>query len=1046
MQVEKNQYADQADQLRSQLEHARIRVLEVEDKLSELTNSNNQLELSLGSTSKAYRELESIYNTYTTDTHKKVAAFETKIGLIRNENDKLLKEKKEMEQQLSQERELRKASLSQLTGITDTTTTATDGKPLSTILRLVQDYRDLKRRPEDIFQDFFDLKEKYSTAIQSNANLNDMVEVLSRKQHENEIKFGRFYRELKIQEENNNTLTNSLKTQKEANNQLAISKSQLQIDYDNLQKDNKDLSASLKDTTYQLQYLLSEIQRRAEPIPANLKETASLLNNALIKPTIPHDQLVFANVAELQDLNKDLSLEIRELHNNLKEAQAEIKSVKESKREVLESYKESLDDAERTTVDLHRKTSALQHKLEITATECENYKKLVDELGDGDASNKFQQIQDSQQRQRGEMDITLETYRKETADEINKLKKELSNCRDAERDAKKSMIHLTAEKNHLVKKIEQFSAKYQRIEEESKSLSRNNNLLNERINQRDQEILSLKYEISDYKARVDLTREENIALKSRYDATAASYKDLKEIIGKENAEKSQMSSLMTALKTRLNVFHTDGKDSNKQSLETIEKLNRELQFARDTLAATEKQLDYYKSIDQTEMQDKYKESVVEIRLLKAKIAEIEEKLSNVNQERIVAQTKLAAAEEQLKSALSSAENVSTDTTTATACEEHLRRLAVAEDRVRALENDSNSYQTIIAEKDKVISANNADHDKLINKTQATIDKLLKDIEERNAAVQVAQQEADKSIAEYNALKEKSVATQAEISTEKASLEEKIKELDASVTTKQEEIDSLKQSVEEKTAALTEALSKLESETKIAEEQRQTINTLRSDVSNLTFEIAQYKTTIAASSITEANLRSELEHEINERNTSEESWKHKLAVLDKQNENLTKSVDDLVAKHAEWVASHDKENGPERAGFVSTTEEIVKQLREANTTLRIEKDASELNYQNERNKLRCSESELNAVKTQVITLRADISRLREENKSLWEKSSNDTVSDKMQYEAFKNQNQLLMKENTELHEAKQKALADQAKMEAEISPLQREYSTKANYCM
>ncbi|CAO3642185.1 unnamed protein product [Mucor fragilis] len=1032
--VEKKQLQDKVDQLEKELEHARIRVIEVENNLGELTRSKDQMELTLGSTQKAFKDLQALYDTHTSNTRTKFSSYETKIDHITKEKEELAKQNKDLEDQLAQERELRKVNFNQMTGVTTEAASGED-RPASNLLRLIQDYQSLKRRPEDIFEDFFELKDKYSTAVKSNANLNGLVEQLSRKQREKEIEFDRLYRELKLTGHKNTALETSLRDQEKAYQQLTDANTKLQSEYSALQRENADLTASLNDTTYQLQHILSVIQKRSEPIPAGLKESARLLHDANIEPHLSHQELVYDNVAQLQDLNKELSVQVRTLREQLKQAQNKIGSSTIAHTSDISLYKQALEEAKQATSDLHRKVTQLQSKIDTTTTECENYKKIVNELGDGDAKAKFEQMQNTQERQRQEMDITLQSYRKETLEEMNKLKEELINSRASEKRVQSQLTSMEVEKRNLLVRLEKLNSHAQRIESQGNSLLRDNAMLNERILQSDQALSSIQKEVADYKSRLQMLREENMVLQTRYDAMHSSYKEFREMRDKESSEKDQMASLLEALKTRFDHITTVDKNSAEQSLETVEKLTRELQHARDTLASTEKQLDYYKSIDQSELQDKYKESVVEIRLLKTQITDIEQKLSDVNQERIIAQTKLATAEEQLKNALSSAENASSSASLSSSCDEHVRLLAEAEDRVRILENDNNAYQTIIAEKEKLISASTAEHDTLVTKTQASIDKLLKDIEERNEAVRAAQEEAEKSIAEYNALKEQSVASQAELADEKAKLDEKIKQLEASTASMQEEIGTLKQALEIKTNALADVESKLESETKLAEEQRQANIDLRADVSNLTFEISQYKATIAAAAATEAKLRADLEHETNERNAAEESWKNKLAELNRQQEQLSQSVSDLVAKYAEWAAANDKQDGPERAGFVATTEEIVKQLRETNTTLRIEKDASELNYQTERNKRRRAESEMEAIKTQVATLRADIARLREENKSLLDKSSTGAREDKMQYEAFKSQNQLLMMENTQLREAKQKAMMEQAKIEAQISPLE-----------
>ncbi|KAL0135174.1 hypothetical protein V8B55DRAFT_1601510 [Mucor lusitanicus] len=1041
LQSEKKQLQEKVDEKEKELEHARIRVIEVENSLGELTRSKDQMELNLGSTQKAFKDLQALYDAHTTSTRSKFSSYETKIDQITKEKEALSKQNKDLEDQLAQERELRKVNFNQTTAATTEDASGGQGRPVSNLLRLIQDYQNLNRRPEAIFEDYFELKDKYENAVKSNSNLNGMIEQLSRKQREKENEFSRLYRELTSTGHKNTKLEASIKDQQKAFQQLTDANTKLQSDYSALQRDNASLTASLNDTTYQLQHLLSVIQKRSEPVPAGLKESARLLQDANIEPNLPHNDLVYDNVAQMQDLNKELSVQVRTLREQLKQAQNEIKSSAIAHTSDDNLQKQALEEAKQLTSDLSAKVAQLQSKIQTTTTECENYRNIVNALGDGDAKAKFEQMKDTQERQRQEMDITLQSYRKETLEEMDKLKEELFSSRASEKRVHSQLTSLEVEKRNLLVKLENLNSHSQRIESQSNSLIRDNAILNERILQSDQALSSIKQEVADYKSRLQVLREENMVLQTRYESLQSSYKDIRDLRDKETSEKGQMASLLDALKTRFDHITTVDKHSAEQSLETVETLSRELQHARDTLAATEKQLNYYKSIDQSELQDKYKESVAEVRFLKNQITEMEQKLSEASKERIIAQTKLASAEEQLKKALSGAENASSTTTTSlsSSCEEHVRLLAEAEDRVRILEDDNNAYQTIIAEKEKLISASAAEHDNLVTKTQASIDKLLKDIEERNEAVRAAQEEAEKSIAEYNALKEQSVASQAELADEKAKLDEKVKQLEATTTSMQQEITTLQQELEVKTNALADVEAKLESESKLAEEQRQANTDLRADVSNLTFEISQYKASIAAAAATEAKLRSDLEHETNERNTAEESWKSKLAELNKQQEQLSQSVSDLVAKYAEWAAANDKHDGPERAGFVATTEDIVKQLRETTTTLRIEKDANELNYRTELNKRRRAESEMEAIQTQVTLLRADIARLRKENKSLLDKSSTDELNDKMQYEAFKTQNQLLMMEISHLREAKQRAMLEQDKMQAQISPLELKVS-------
>ena len=326
---------------------------------------------------------------------------------------------------------------------------------------------------------------------------------------------------------------------------------------------------------------------------------------------------------------------------------------------------------------------------------------------------------------------------------------------------------------------------------------------------------------------------------------AALYKPKKFFGAARNIEEGgSLTILATALVdtgSRMDDVIASGREKTEQSVETVERLTRELRHARESLTLAEKQLESYKAVDQNEMQDKYKEATIEIRLLKTKIAELEQQLSNVNQERIIAQTKLSSAEEQLKAANSNA------STNDESSDVNAHLLAEAQDRVRVLEANIEEFHTIIRESETKTKELQEKHENYIVECQATIDKLIKNLEERTTEVTNIQNEAQMAIAEYKSLSEQSKAAQEELNIQKQALEEKVGSLELSNTEQQEKIKTLEATLEEKTSIHKEVETKLANETHIAEEQRQTINSLRADVSNLTFEISQYKTTIAAAS-------------------------------------------------------------------------------------------------------------------------------------------------------------------------------------------------------
>lgn len=1039
---EKEYTSDSADQLRLQLNISKQKLVDYEDQLNTITRDRDQVKLNLGSTSKSYKDLLALYDEHVTHTDMKISNCEAKTATIKAEKELLERKLNDLERQLGEEKELRKIHFKQLTGAVESTTNGADSSSNgSNLLKLIQEYQQQNSHPEDIFQDYFELKAKYNKVLLDNQHATSIADNLTRKLNDNENLFNRLHRELTAAKEQVNDLQQSLSNQKSTSDRLEKNNKSLTNTVNDLTQEKKNLEASLKDTTYQLQYLLSDIQRRNEPIPMALKDSAELLGAAQVIPGLAHDQLVYKNVAELQDLNTKLVGEVRNLTQKVQATSTEISSAISRRNTDVETYKTALAEAKQTTTDLSTKANDLQKKLDTLTTECNNYKALINQLGDGDAKARFEEMKQNQERQREQMDISFETYRQETSQEINKLKEELESARASASEARAQLTQVNVEIAHLRRKQTHLNNTIEQKEDEIKNYKRQTTTYQERVATRDRELMEVKEELSDFKSKTEVLHNENHSLTVRLESVTSAYNTTKELASQDSAEKAHMSHLLEVINSRMDSIAANNSGNMEHSKETIEKLNRELQHTRDILAMAEKELDGYKSIDQQEIKDKYKESVIEIRLLKTKMTELEQQLSNVNQDRIIAQTKLADAEEQLKKL--SADESSTATATATtagdaSCDEHVRLLAQAEDRIRVLEADIEKYHGVIADNDKKADQLVKDHEKFVNKSQVTINELLKQLEVKTTQAANAQGEAEKSIAEFKILHEKDIATQAELTTEKRTLEEKVKALDADNLAKETDLVSLRQTAEEKTTACTEAETKLATEIMTNEEHRQTINTLRADVSKLTFEISEYKSKANASITAMESLKADYDRAAGERAEFEENLKKSLAESEKQREKLVDRVEELVKKHTEWQILVTHNNGgnaaAEAAGFEGATKDILQQLREANETLRIERDANENKYRYEHNNLKRVEAELVPVKHQAAHLQAECDRLREEIKNFNAAGKEESSTFRMQCDAFKSQNQALIKENEILREKKEQAQADLDKKNAEIAPL------------
>lgn len=1003
-------------------------MLTIRNKLTTAVQERDNAKLSLQATSRSYQELSLLYEEHVTHTQKKTSTYEATISSIAGERDALQLKITELEATLKQEQELRKEHFEKLTGAA---TSSNNTQSASHLLNLMRDYEKLNRHPADIYDDFFRLKADYEKAVASSTQATNTVETMTRQLNEKENLFNRLHREL-VESKRNNDFTNTLlKKEQDANKNALNENKQLENQLNEMKGERDSLKSTLTSTTYQLQYLLSDVQRRNQPIPAELKNSADLLGSAQVTPELPHDQLIFKDVASLQDLNQKLTYEVVTLKQELQKRTEEMTRDNTQKNIDVKSYKTALDEARQTVMDLSTQQTNLQNRLEIIQKECQNYKNLVSQIGDGDAKDHFEQMKQIQCRQNEEKDVAVQDYTKEVRVEVAGLSKELEAARNSATEAKYECSCLKSELEQAVKIQASLKSSIDNLRNEKLNLINQKSDLQEYSNNRDSEFEITKGKLRDLEHKVHDLDTEKIFLESRLESATTAYNTMKDAVNTESASKVHMTHLLEAINNRMEAFNESSKENAEQNKETIEHLNRELQHARDTLATAEKELDNYKSIDQQEIQDKYKESVIEVRLLKEKIADVEQQLSKVNQDRIIAQTKLAAAEEQIQ-------NLSTsDSPTAgesTSCNDHIHSLASAEDRIRVLEHDIETYHTVIENNEKKIEELSKEHADYITNTQVHIDKLVKELEIKTAAVGVVQAEADKNVAEYKVMHEKVLSTQSELIKEKRELEAKVDALDTENLNKDNDLKALRQALEEKDAAYSSAETKLDAQTKATEEYRQTIQTLRADVSNLSNEIVEYKAKADASTATIENVTAEYKREAAQWTEFEESLKKSLLDSEKQREALAARVEELVKKHAEWQVSIENNGNVDSTAFEGTAQETLKQLREATITLRIEKDANESKYRYERELRERAQSELLPLKQQFTNVSAELQELREQNKNSSASLNTSIQQYIVQCNAFQAQNLVYFQENTALKQQQERALSELQKKQEEISPL------------
>lgn len=1015
--------------LESQRDRNEREMHDMRSKFERTVEEKNRIELSLSCTSKSYKELSVLHEKYVVQIQEKVSTIEAKIASIAGERDALKLTNTQLEASLKQERELRKEHFEKITGAV---TSSSDTQSASRLLNLMRDYEKLNRHPADVYEDFFRLQADYQKVIIKSSQDTKTVEEMTRKLNENENIIKRCQRELHESRAKVVSYSAALKKKADDCRKLEEDNKKLKNEMNDVDEERLGLKASLTDTTYQLQYLLSDVQRRNEPIPANLRESASLLGSAQVTPTVPHVQLVYKNVAELQDLNTKLTYEVRALTQKVQLQTSELDLANSQNSNNNEAYSAALEEAKQTVTDLSKKSTDLQNQLDTMTVECNNYKNIISQLGDGDANDRFEEMKQTQLHQRKEGDIAFQKFTEETSSEIAKLSEDILTARAATVESKNECSRLNAELNQAIRNQVTLKEKIKELQLEKTNTKQQTIVLGEYVAQKDVDLQTTQDKLRDSKHKINALENEMVYLQSRIESTTTAYNAMKDTVNSESSSKVHMTHLLETINSRMELFTDSSSKDAEKFKETIEKLNRELQHARDTLATTEKELDNYKSIDQQEIKEKYNESVIEIRLLKTKIADIEQQLSNVNQDRIIAQTKLAAAEEQIKN-LSTSETSNGSTDDSNSCTEHIRMLASAEDRIRVLEYDIENYHTVIAQNEKAVEKLTKEHDDYVANSQVNINNLVKELEAKTAAVAVVQAEADQNIAQFKTLHEKALSTQSDLIKEKQVLEAKVEDLVSEKLDKENEIKSLREIVEEKNVACVVAETKLATQAKTTEECRQTVSTLRADVSNLTNEIADYKAKVEASNATLEMAKKEYSREAIRWAEFEESLKNTLVESEKQRENIAARLDDFIQKYGEWKAGIEN-NVVDKQAFAGSDNFILEELREVNKNFSVDREITFQLYRSEKEERQRVLAELDPLKQQLIFVQMDLKRAQDEIQRLSTQGPGQNDDFKLQCDAFKIQNKALYEENERLKLKQEELYAELEKKNEQLTPM------------
>lgn len=114
----------------------------------------------------------------------------------------------------------------------------------------------------------------------------------------------------------------------------------MKAELEELQKTKEDLQRCLQDTSYQLCYLVREVESQSGELPEGIQSSSDLLAYSR-SPSIDHDKVVFKNIQELQKRNQELLYNVNVLTENLQKKEAEIGNFATEKIKFTEAINES---------------------------------------------------------------------------------------------------------------------------------------------------------------------------------------------------------------------------------------------------------------------------------------------------------------------------------------------------------------------------------------------------------------------------------------------------------------------------------------------------------------------------------------------------------------------------------------------------------------------------------------------------------------------------------------------------------------------------------
>ncbi|KAG0179601.1 hypothetical protein DFQ29_001887 [Apophysomyces sp. BC1021] len=891
----------------------------------------------------------------------------------------------------------------------------------SNLLQLIQQYESSGKQWETIYEEFFNLRANHIKAIAQNES-----------SITTDLKQSTIRHALTLPKLKGGTKNTSFWMRKITRRHIK----ELNATVQELERKNEELTASLNDTTYQLRYLLRDVESREETIPPEVQSLADLMAYAEVSPTLDHDKVVFKNLSELQQRNSELLTEVRQLTNQIEKKTKEINLLSTQESEKDQSYETTMKIAQDTITDFNEKIALLESRLSTVNKECEWYKQLAEgqeRPGKTVISDVLEARTKEYEQLLTENKMEAEAYRKETEEDIRQIQGQLEEAQTIANDARRQLVLSQAEIEQLRQKCTDYSLNADLRRSEATELNRRINALETQIAAQEHLIQETNDEILMHKSKEEALRNENIYISAELKANEEAYKRLISVNKDVSADRNRLTELLENINLHMSKS-TDG------STELVEHLNsqvaqqaRELEHSRAMVEMAERRVREIESVDQKAWQNKFLETRGELQQLKATHLEVEKQLASANQQQGTLETKLADALQRLQASPDGdADIAAADALLEQECEKYKRLLSNAEEEVRALEMKISEYHEKLEKERADYASQHEKHTQFVTQMRQTMDKVSNERETHEAQIKEVQGERNQAMLDIEKLTEE----KRQLMSEKLGLVEEKEKLQEKEGITQAELTRLRQEIEQQVARVKEVEGKLETELAARTNDAEVISNLRAEVQKLQQELKASQ--LEAGGVQERLKAAELSWLKQKEQFEAVDTDMKISLQESQDhhEKLAEQLQTLVAKLEKYRTSSNAADAADAddTEINDASQKTIQQLRDIIASLRRDRDLWQARYTETGTRCEQAEADLEFVRRRLTATRTTLEALQDEAwQSITEKEKA-LVQFKNEAAVYKDNNTRLRQKIVELEAHTQKLENDITAKNAEIEPM------------